>query len=351
MIVLSVLQKNLNLLNNPVIVFALSGLTSFFVTFFLVPLVIVIAQKYHILDEPDGKIKTHGRSVAYLGGLAVFVGFAASYLIWGSVDARISFLLLGCCLLMIIGFVDDLLTLKPSVKFAGQAVVAISFIRAGLYLKESFFNEMWVIAIPFSLLWLLTCMNMINLIDVMDGLASVVSITAALGYLGIALFNGNYATAQLLLLFIGALLGFLGYNKPPARIYLGDAGSLFIGGFLGVIPFLLSWSDHVSWGFLLPPLPLTVAFLELFGLIIIRTIKGIPFYKGSKDHFCHYLQRQGWRVGSILWFVVAINSLAAFVALFAYKNAFSLPILIMLGIPIAAIWLLAVKYTGLRIRQ
>jgi UDP-GlcNAc:undecaprenyl-phosphate GlcNAc-1-phosphate transferase len=238
---------------------------------------------------------------------------------------------------MLLGLADDLINLSPAVKFFGQFMIAFSFIRAGLYFKEVFFSELW--AIPLSFFWLLVCMNAINLIDVMDGLATTVALSAAFGYLLFALFNGNSATAHVLIIFIGALLAFLYYNRPPAKIYLGDAGSLFLGGFLGVIPFLLSWSTHVSWGFLLAPAPLAIALLELSGLMVIRTAKGIPFFRGSRDHFSHYLQGNGWSKNNILILSATFGFMSVLLATLGYFDLLSLPFTCGGGLSLVALWI------------
>ena len=341
MIALNVLQTGLSLLENHSLFLVFSFLLSFVITFYLIPLAMRMAQQYGILDLPDGAIKTHKTPTPYLGGVAVCAGFVVAVLLCGAVDARISFLLLGCTMLMLLGFADDLLVLSPVLKFGGQALIALSFVRAGLYLKESFFTESW--AIPLSLLWLLTCMNAINLIDVMDGLATTVALCASGGYLIFSVLNGNMMVAQVLILFMGALGAFFYYNRPQAKIYLGDAGSLFVGGFLGVIPLLISWSDFVPWGFLLAPLPMSVALLELLGLMVIRTYKGIPFYKGSKDHLCHYLGRKGYSRWAILGYVTFFSLSVTIVGLAAYVGFIPLPTLFAVGIIFFAVWVVMLK--------
>jgi UDP-N-acetylmuramyl pentapeptide phosphotransferase/UDP-N-acetylglucosamine-1-phosphate transferase len=143
---------------------------------------------------------------------------------------------------------------------------------------------------------------------------------------------GKYTTSVLLAAFIGAVAGFLVYNKPQAKIYLGDAGTLFIGGFLAAVPMLFHWDKSLFTGFLfthgdqaipfvdyylrpllenffIPGIILAVPLLEGLGLFIIRSYHGMPFYNGSPHHFAIYLQKRGWS----RWQVLAFASIMAII--------------------------------------
>jgi UDP-GlcNAc:undecaprenyl-phosphate GlcNAc-1-phosphate transferase len=123
----------------------------------------------------------------------------------------------------------------------------------------------------------------------------------------------------LLTAFLGSLCAFLWYNRPLASIYLGDAGSLFIGGFLATTPFLLNWGTYITYGYISPIVILGIPLLEVVSLIIIRCYKGIPFYRGSSDHFACYLQAKGWKKDHILLYVFGLSSMLGTIAfLFTY---------------------------------
>jgi UDP-GlcNAc:undecaprenyl-phosphate GlcNAc-1-phosphate transferase len=138
--------------------------------------------------------------------------------------------------------------------------------------------------------------------------------------------------------FAGSLTAFLYFNNPPAHIYLGDAGSLLIGGFLAAIPSMISWGQYDFFGFLAPLIILFVPFAELGTLIMVRSWKGIPFYQGSPHHFCHYLRKAGWSTFAILCFVVMWNLLLFFVAQAYITQVLSLKSMIFIGIFLVAIW-------------
>lgn len=310
---------------------------SFLITAYLVPVLIAIAHKWQFMDVPDGKIKQHAQATPFLGGIAVYCGFLAGLMFTVPFENYIVLLLVGSTLLLFIGLVDDFVALAPYQKFFGQFLVGLCFLKAGFYLKEQFFYN--TINIPISLLWILTVINAFNLVDVMDGLATTLAISATISFLVLALYAHHVALIITLCAFLGALCGFLWYNKPPAHMYLGDAGALFIGGFLATIPFLLNWGTYTPYGYLAPVIILAIPLIECTSLIIIRWHKKIPFYRGSPDHFCHYLMRSGWSKATILVYVVLLSIFLGVVAFFLSQGVLNLPQTIILGVVFMVIWI------------
>ncbi|MGE0207029.1 MAG: glycosyltransferase family 4 protein [Candidatus Babeliales bacterium] len=319
----------------------ISWFISFLLTFYLVPLCAALAKKLNILDMPDGRIKVHKEPVPYLGGVAVFMGFIASLAIVFPYDNKIGLFLIGTTLLLFVGIVDDLVRIKPYQKFFWQIIAAFGFLKSGLYLKETFFlNNIWTL--PLSLLWILTIINAFNLVDVMDGLATTIALCVATMLLAMALITKQYNVALLLLCFLGSLSAFLYYNKPSAKIYLGDAGSLFIGGFLAAIPFLIQWEVYNPYGFITPLIIFLIPLLEVVTLVIVRTYKGIPFYYGSPDHFSIYLQQGGWSKKKILFFVLYLSLFLLLIAVLFMMNRITFLTLSFLLFIILSLWLIAI---------
>lgn len=144
---------------------------------------------------------------------------------------------------------------------------------------------------------------------------------------------------------MGALIAFFWYNRPPAKIYLGDAGSLFIGGFLATIPFLFNWGLYNNcYGFLTPAIILAIPLLEVTFLVIIRSYKGIPFYQGSPDHFCLYLKMNGWSIWEILLYVLTVSLVLFNIALAFAHNKISFMQLFAFGIAFLAFWVFVLSY-------
>jgi UDP-GlcNAc:undecaprenyl-phosphate/decaprenyl-phosphate GlcNAc-1-phosphate transferase len=294
---------------------------SFFLSFYIIPKLIKSSLRLGIMDVPDGKIKCHKAPTPYLGGVAIYLSFIATLCIVYPFENKIVWLLLGSTLLLLIGLIDDLHVLTPGRKFFGQIIATLCFLKGGLSLKSEFLSSFFNLFI--SGFWMLSVINAFNLVDVMDGLSSLIAMVSSLSFLIIAILFKQYEVSLLLTTFLGALAAFFVYNKPPAKIYMGDAGSMFLGGFLASIPLLFSWSSCSIDAYYAPVIILSIPLLEIFFLVLIRTLIGIPFYKGSPHHFSIYLIKKGWSKYQVLLFTLIMGMLfsgAAFLFLFKIVN-------------------------------
>ena len=174
--------------------------------------------------------------------------------------------------------------------------------------------------------WFLTIINAINLVDIMDGLAASISLCACISFACIGYFFKNITMVSWALIISGALISFLFYNKPHAKIYLGDAGSLMLGGVLSLIPFLITTGGSLYNynNFLGGAIILGIPLMETLLLIVIRTYKKIPFYLGSQDHFVCFLRKKKWGDWKILFFVYVIALYLYFVAQMFFLKKISL---------------------------
>lgn len=316
------------------IIFAL--VFSFLVTFYLVPIFITLAERLRILDSPDGNIKLQSKPIPYLGGVAVYCGFLCGLALTIPLHNNLALMLIGATLLLFIGLIDDLIIMKPYQKFFGQCLAALCFLKGGFYLKTHFFSTFW--HLPLSFLWIVSIINAFNLIDVMDGLASTVAIIATSSFLVIAYLLGQPQEMILFAALIGALIGFFWFNRPNARIYLGDAGALFIGGVLATAPFLLNWGTYTSFGYLAPIIILAIPLIELVTLIMVRTYKKIPFYQGSRDHFACYLQDKGWGKKQVLSYIACMSIILGISGLLLTSNAIHITQIPYLAAPFLGVW-------------
>jgi len=313
-----------------------SFIFAFLLTLYFVPLIIKLALKFGVVDIPDGKLKVHKSPVPYFGGFAIYVPFIAVLSLVYPLENKALWLLLGITLLMFIGIVDDCKILRPAQKFLGQFLVVFCFLKNGFSLKTTFFSDAFnTFASGF---WMLSIINAFNLVDVMDGLATLLAIVSASTFFIIALWLNEYLISLLLLPFIGALLGFFFYNKPSAKIYLGDGGSLFLGGFLAAVPLLFPWSNISFDAYYAPIVILAIPLLEVGFLVLIRTYKGLPFYYGSPHHFSIYLKNRGWAVVKVLLFTALASTALSFMALFFLFNFISFFILFILSVLFFIAW-------------
>jgi UDP-GlcNAc:undecaprenyl-phosphate/decaprenyl-phosphate GlcNAc-1-phosphate transferase len=273
------------------LVFVLSLLLGLYFT----PVARQAALRFGIVDHPDGNLKQHAAPVPYLGGLAVFLAYLIGLGMVLPFDHMLLGLLLAGTLTLLVGLIDDFGVLTPLAKLAGQGVAVFALLRSGavIELVEVPQSLRW----PLAALWLLGVANAFNLLDIMDGLAAGVGAIAAVALAIVAVANGQLSLAATALALAGALVGFAVFNFDPARIYLGDAGSMAVGITLGAIALAVRWSDQSPAGFLAPLLIFAVPLADTAYVSVLRARAGRPFWYGSPDHFPLRLRRRlGGRV-------------------------------------------------------
>lgn len=258
----------------------------------LTPRVRDAALRFGIVDRPDGQLKGQKEPVAYLGGLAIYLSFLLALALTVPFSRQTLGLLLGGSIVVLIGLVDDLGSLRPWTKLAGQAVAVIVLVKSGIYIKLTFLPE--ALAIGLSLVWLLACTNAFNLIDIMDGLSAGTAIVASLGLIVVATLGGNQDAALVLAALAGACLGFLRYNFEPAKIYMGDCGSLFLGLMLGATAMNNAYTTTNRLAAIAPALILGVPLFDMAFVMYVRHRRGLPVMLGSPDHVALRLRK--WRL-------------------------------------------------------
>ncbi len=313
-------------------------IASFLSLLIIIPYVRLIALQYDIIDVPRGPLKTHALPTPYLGGLAIYLGFLPAFVATVYCDINLIFFVAGLTVLFLTGLIDDKYVISPLQKIIGQLFACFLFLKAKLcftaftfiplFPSLSFYfslKQLDFFAAMISLFWILVIVNAANLVDIMDGLLTVMSFGITLFLIILCFLKQDFAYLFLLFNFLGMLVAFFLYNKPKATIFLGDAGSLLIGGFLSTFPFLgFGWQNtaHVV-DFFVPFFFYALLLNEIVSLIIIRTSKRIPFYYGSPHHFICYFKKAGWSLKKILTVTFcAINILGVtglFVA-FLVKN-------------------------------
>lgn len=268
---------------------------SLFLSLYLTPVFREAALKFGIVDRPSGPLKKHAEPVPYLGGLAVYLSFLLTTAFIYQYSREVLGILLAGAIIVILGLVDDLGVLSPSVKLFGQLVAATVLVKASIYIKLSILPA-WV-AVALTILWVMAITNAFNLIDIMDGLASGVGAIAALVLVIINYQSGKELIVPLSVALAGSLIGFLRHNFKPAKIYLGDTGSLFIGLMLAALSMNGAYTRVSLVGVLAPILILGVPVFDMLLVIYIRFRRGIPVMQGSSDHFALRLRK--WRLSVV----------------------------------------------------
>src|SRR5215475_12058580 len=253
------------------------------------PVIRKAALQLGIVDRPDGLLKKHDEAVPYLGGIAVFMAFLLTVGVFTDFGQETLGLLLSGSIALMVGLIDDFGAMNPVQKILGQTLAALVLIKSGIYIKLSFL-PIWV-AIPLTVFWILAVTNALNVIDILDGLAAGVSAIAAVSIAIANFMAGRNGVAFLCVVLVGSILGFLRHNFFPAKIYLGDADSLFIGFMLSVLSMNAGYTRANLLSVLSPVFILGIPLFDLSLVMWIRWRNGVPVMKGSPDHFALRLRR------------------------------------------------------------
>lgn len=271
-----------------VFTFALAAALSAWLT----PKVREAAVRFGIVDRPDGNLKRQEEPVAYLGGLSIFLSFLLSLAFTVPFRQEVLGLLLAGSIVVLVGLVDDLGSLRPWTKMAGQTVAVLVLLKSGIYIQLVYLPAS--LALVLSVVWLLAVTNAFNLIDIMDGLSAGTAMVAAIAILVVADWNGRSTSCLMLAALAGSCLGFLRYNFQPARIYMGDTGSLFLGLMLGALAMNNSYTKANDLAALAPGLILGVPLFDMLFVMYVRRRRGLPLMLGSPDHVALRLRK--WKL-------------------------------------------------------
>lgn len=296
-------------------------------TLWVTPLAARLARRLGILDQPS-EHKAHREPTPYLGGLALAAGLVVVGGAAAGASGQLLMILLGGIVLGLWGLVDDWVTVRPSVKLLVEAGAGLALwlagVRAGLF-------DVYALDLALTLLWVIAVTNAVNLLDNMDGLSPGVAALSALTFFAIAGERGDYLVGSFALALAGASLGFLRHNFPPARIFLGDAGSLMLGFLLAAIGLKL---DLVGESGLarsaIPVLILGVPIFDTALVIISRFRSGRPVYLGGTDHSSHRLARLGLTHRSVALATYSAQAICCAVAFWLLHApvGFTLPIVL-----------------------
>ncbi|HAX61893.1 MAG TPA: undecaprenyl-phosphate alpha-N-acetylglucosaminyl 1-phosphate transferase [Elusimicrobia bacterium] len=297
-----------------------SFLISFIVALITTPILILVAKKYDIIDHPKTPVKTHKTATPYLGGLAIFFGFVTSLFIIRYITnfptgtlRSLRGIILGSTVIIIVGLIDDLKTIGFKAKFLWQIVVAIILINFDIRIK---FIQPQYLADILTILWVVGIINAINIIDIMNGLATGISFIAAMTFLFIALPTEEIYVNLAAVSLAGGTFGFIKYNFPNAKIFMGDTGSMFLGFVLAALSLGTSYTKINDIALYSPILILGIPIFDTFYVMYLRYRKGKSPFLGSKDHFALRLEAAGLtrkNVVILIWLISIALSFAAFV--------------------------------------
>jgi UDP-GlcNAc:undecaprenyl-phosphate/decaprenyl-phosphate GlcNAc-1-phosphate transferase len=264
----------------------------------LVPVALRFALRRQVLDHPGG-YKTQDAPVPYLGGVAMLVAFAVAVAVAAALRPPVSgfdqlLVILGVAVALgLVGLLDDLRGLGVTIRLVAMvaAGIALWFGGTGVLL----FGNPWLDG-AITVLWVVGITNAMNLLDNMDGLSAGVAAIAAGTFFAVAALNGQFLVAGLSLALAGCALGFLRHNRYPARIYMGDAGSLFLGVMLAALGIRVRLDAGPPIAVFVPLIVLSVPVFDTALVTVSRVLAGKSPFEGGSDHASHRLVRLGLRV-------------------------------------------------------
>ena len=276
--------------------------SAFLVAFGTTPIVKAFAQKVGAIDNPGEARRIHNHPIPRMGGLAIFLGFLVSVILFAEITVPVRGILIGAVIIVATGAVDDIVSLKYWIKLIAQIVAAVIAVAHGVTIEgvmnPNVFaaNETLVIgilSIPVTIIWIVGVTNAVNLIDGLDGLACGVSTISCVTMLVTALLVAEGNVAVILACLMGGCIGFLPYNFNPAKIFMGDTGALLLGYVLSTVSILGLFKFYAVMTFIVPILALALPLFDTLFAIIRRLLKGQNPMTPDRGHLHHRLIDHG----------------------------------------------------------
>lgn len=299
------------------------------------PLFARLAQRFGVVDHPDGHRKLHARVIPLTGGPTVLVsvfagccaGLIADPLLLSKTSndkAFLTWMLIASIVIVLVGIIDDRFGIRGRQKLAAQLLVAMLMVPSGITIHHAsifgFEIEFGDFASIVTVIWLLGAMNALNLLDGIDGLASTIGIVLSLSMAALAgVYGGRPDGLLMALVLAAALLGFLKYNFPPARMFLGDSGSMLIGLILGAVALKCSVKQYAAATLILPTAIWAIPFFDVSMAVVRRKLTGRSIYELDNNHLHHCLKRKGHGGKGVL---AIVGSLCAITGIFAVGGVY-----------------------------
>ncbi len=327
--------------------------SSLIISAMLLPIAIKVGESYGLVDLP-GQHKRHKRPVPVLGGVVLFaavwitvgISLIAFPSLLGSISDSLFYVFLGALIILLVGLSDDLSPLPAWVKLLAQIAAGLTLYIGGLSVEllstpYGSVNVGWL-SIVITVSWVVVLTNAINLIDGLDGLAAGVSL---IGAIAMAIIGQLYGVGEPLLFIcamIGFLLPFLYFNRYPARIFLGDSGSLQIGFYFAVVSLVFPIKSFTFTALYVPLLALGVPVLETISSIIRRVISGKNVMQADRRHLFHYLTLAGlsYRQTILVFYSLAIVFGMFALAMFIWDRKIVLALLVVFMVVIFILFLI-----------
>ena len=317
--------------------------TTFIFTTATVPFIKKLALYIGAVDKPNSR-KVHKKVMPRLGGLSIFLGFLLGYMLFANQTVEMNSILIGSFIIILLGIFDDIKNIKPKYKLAVQLIAAsvIAF-YGGMVLEEisafGFYINFGIFSYPVTLLFVVAMINSINLIDGLDGLAAGIGSIFFLTIGIIAFMLNKLGGLDIVLSFImlGSTLGFLVHNFYPAKIFMGDTGSMFLGFIISVIA-LIGLKKVTLTSFVIPLLILAVPILDTCFAILRRVINKKSIAQSDRQHLHHQLLKMNFSHRTTVLIIYYINILFAFASIIYFLRDSTIGIYIYMTLLVIVLW-------------
>ena len=297
---------------------AVAVLCAGLIAFTMTPPVRVLAFRIGAVDIPLDQRRMHKKPIPRIGGLAIFFGFTASTMIFCNPTKELFAIWLGGFVLVAVGIFDDVFRLPAMLKFVVQIGAAVIAVVNGVVIDHISIGGNYVMfgvwRIPITILWIVGLTNAINLIDGLDGLACGVSAISSASLFCVVLLNGDLHSAMITAILTASCIGFMPFNKNPAKIFMGDTGALFLGFTLAVMSVQGVFKLHTVISFLVPLSIFALPLLDTTVAIIRRVAHGKSPFSPDRGHLHHKLVDMGFTQKNAVRILYAICALLGLVA-------------------------------------
>ena len=318
------------------------------ISFACTPAVRMLAIKIKAVDVPKDNRRMHKVPIPRMGGLAIFAGFLVSVLFFVPLGTEFRSILIGALILVVLGIIDDIMALKPKTKFAGQIIAALIPALSGVSIHgivnpfvPGQYSTLGIFSIPLTVIWIVGITNAVNFIDGLDGLACGVSAIATVTMFIIAVLFGEIYIALMMAALAGACLGFLPYNMNPAKIFMGDTGSMFLGYILATVSIQGLFKFYAVISFAVPFILLGLPIFDTGFAIVRRLLKGQSPLQADRGHVHHRLIDLGFDQKQSVAILYAFSALMGLTAVILARTNESK--LIILAIAVLVCFFLAMS--------
>ncbi len=315
------------------LIIMLAGLVAGLTSFLCTPLAKKVAHKIGAIDVPKDNRRMHKKPIPRLGGLAIFLGFFISTMVFtfNFITLPIYGILLGAVVIVALGMADDVLALRASYKFVVQLVAVVIPVACGVRIERfpNLFGDSAYIELPLvwsivvSIIWLLAILNAVNIIDGLDGLACGVSSIMTICCTVILILLEAPQVAVIAAALAGACMGFLPYNMNPAKIFMGDTGAMFIGYTLACLSIIGLFKAYAIVAFFVPVLLYLLPIFDLMFAAVRRILSGHSPMHADKSHLHHKLIAIGFSQKQAVAILYGIAALLGFCAVLMTTDSFS----------------------------